>query len=568
MTNLPATEEIVRAAGYGRVSTRKQVDKGFSIGAQEEALPRFIERRGWELVGLYIELGVSGHRADRPEFQRLLRDADAGKLDVVVVPRIDRLGRSFSQMAQAKERLEACGVRIVAMDLDVDFATVPGLVIWGTITAIADGERRAIGSRVADTAEPRARSGKVWGGRRALYGYRRSKPVGLVVHPDEARVVRRIFEQAAAGLRVPEITYRLNDDGIRTLEGRAWDRQNVRRLLLKPEYRGAVTYKGNVVCEQGHHDPIVESELWHEAQKTMKARAALPARGSGRRPKGGHLLKGLLHCGVCGGTMRTRTYAGGRGTYFCDRRAQHRDGCLGHGPYPQEAIDEPVLAYFNRVGLDMEATRAAFADTARRRIAEARAVREAAERDRAQTTDALARMRRYFHSGEIDAADYRDHKAELTEALGGAEAAVAQARAAEDAAITGAELRDAEEAVLRFLADLRRRIVDDLRDAGGAEAVRGALVKLFEGFTLCDESAMARASAVPDLEHGWQQDLFFRTGEGATCYLLPRVRPVVVDGFDVPAELLDYAPASAFPVLRRTVLVPPPQFASILDRTG
>lgn len=555
-----------RAAGYVRVSTRKQAAEGLSLGEQERRLRAYVEAEGWDLCEVYAD-AESGRTVDRPGLTRMLEAAEAGAFDVLVIPKIDRFGRNFRESVELKGRLEDAGVRLLAMDLRMDFSTGTGPLIWSTMTAVAQLESENIGQRVAYVAEARARSGKLPGGRRKLYGYVRAGG-DVVIDQAEALLVRRVFEQAAAGMAIREITYRLNDDHLLTSEGCEWSRQNVRRLLMHPEYRGAVAYKGAVVCEQGEQEPIVSRELWNEAQQALNARKALPARGGGRRPKGRHLLAGLLKCGICGQTLRVRTYEGGRGSYACERGKDHRRRCQGHGPYPQDVIDGRVLDYFNRVGLDMEATREAFASTAQRRIAEARSVREAAEREEAEANDRLARMRRYFQNGTMVEEDWDGHREELEPELAAASAELERARKAEMAAIEGADLHDAEEMLLRYLDQLRKRIVGDVRDAEGAEAVRGALVKLFDHFTLYDEEAMAVASSSPNPAHGWQSDLFFESKDGANCYLLPQAKPVAVEGFDVPTGDQGYAPAEAFPVLKRTAISPPNEGPSVLTQSG
>ncbi len=321
---------------------------------------------------------------------------------------------------------------------------------------------------------------------------------GIFPHPEHRLTVVWIFEEAAAGTSPAEIAYRLNDRGVPTTDARKWDRSGIARLLRHPGYYGAVMHKGEVVCESGDHEPLVSRELWDRAQQAAVARKRLPASGGGRRPNGRHLLRGLLRCGICGRNLTTRTYKGtGRGAYYCPAERQERQRCPGHGPYPQHVVDGAVLDYFARVGLDMEATREAFAEHAERRIAEARAIVSGAEREHARAAAALSRVRRDYQQGAISAGDWQRPPRRAQPELRASEAALEQARAAEVAAVEGADLRDAETDVLRHLSELRRSIVEQVRDAEDAARVRGALVRLFDGFTLHDEDAMARAALRP-----------------------------------------------------------------------
>ena len=316
----------LRAGVYIRVSTRKQHEEGLSFPEQERRGRAYLTAKGWTLADVYGDV-MKGRRDDRPdELLRMLADAERGALDVVVIRRGYRFGRSFRHSAELKGRLEDVGVRLVAMDMDVDFSTHAGLIIWANLSAIAEMESERIGERVADVAEAHARLGKVYGGRRPLYGYRRVQGQrGIFPHPEHRLTVVWIFEEAAAGTSPAEIAYRLNDRGVPTTDARKWDRSGIARLLRHPGYYGAVMHKGEVVCESGDHEPLVSRELWDRAQQAAVARKRLPASGGGRRPNGRHLLRGLLRCGICGRNLTTRTYKGtGRGAYYCPAERQER----------------------------------------------------------------------------------------------------------------------------------------------------------------------------------------------------------------------------------------------------
>ncbi len=148
------------------------------------------------------------------------------------------------------------------------------------------------------------------------------------------------------------------------------------------------------------------------------------------------------------------------------------------------------------MGLDVDATRAAFVAQVERRIAGASAAREDAERQVARAEARLARVRRDYTDGRLTAADWASFRDELVPELDAAGTELAQRREAEQQAVDAGDLSDAESNVLRLLADLRRRIVQDLRDAEAGEPLRAAIGRLFDGFTLHDLDASLFPPAV------------------------------------------------------------------------
>ena len=174
---MPASRDLVagaqpkRAAAYTRVSTGRQAREGLSLDEQVRRVEEYIARRGWEMVEVFVEAGASGRSSARPELQRLLGRLD--ELDVVVIPKIDRFGRNFRHSVELKGQLEDAGVGLVAMDLDMDFTTGVGTLIWANMSAVAQMASQAIGERISYVTEANAAKGKFPGSRFAPYGYRR-----------------------------------------------------------------------------------------------------------------------------------------------------------------------------------------------------------------------------------------------------------------------------------------------------------------------------------------------------------------------------------------------------------
>ena len=158
-----------RAAGYVRVSTERQATEGLSLGEQERRLRAYAEARGWELVELYTDAGISGKRDDRPALRRLLAQLD--RFDTLIIPKLDRLGRSNRHLLDVFEQLEAADVQLVSVSEAIDTSTPIGKLLRSVLSAMAEFEADNISERVKAVTERRAREGGHHGGPRP-YGYR------------------------------------------------------------------------------------------------------------------------------------------------------------------------------------------------------------------------------------------------------------------------------------------------------------------------------------------------------------------------------------------------------------
>ena len=205
-----------RVVGYCRVSTAEQADSGLGLEAQRRAIRLECERRGWELVAVEEDAGVSGKVTARPGLQRALDACQRGESDGLVVAKLDRLSRSVQHAAQLLAEAEREGWALVALDLGVDLSTPSGEVMAHVLAAIAQFERRLIGQRTRDALAVRRAQGVRLGRPQVLSG----------------QVVARIARERRSGRSLQAIADGLNADGVPTAHGgSAWWPSTVAKVL-------------------------------------------------------------------------------------------------------------------------------------------------------------------------------------------------------------------------------------------------------------------------------------------------------------------------------------------------
>jgi site-specific DNA recombinase len=315
----PPANPRVRCAIYTRKSTEEGLDQEFNtLDAQRESGEAYIKSQahaGWEcLPDHYDDGGFTGGNMDRPALRRLMADIEAGKVDCVVVYKVDRLSRSLLDFARMMEVFEKHQVSFVSVTQQFNTSTSMGRLVLNVLLSFAQFEREMISERTRDKIAATRRKGK-WSGGMPLLGYdvdpRGSK---LIVNEDEAVRVRAIFELY--------LEYQALLPTIQELDRRGWvnkrwitrkgherggkqfTKTSLYKLLTNVTYVGKLAYKDEV--HDGEHSAIVSDELWQRVQAKLHRNGR--AGGGMVRNKFGALLKGLLHCVPCNCAM-TPTHA-------------------------------------------------------------------------------------------------------------------------------------------------------------------------------------------------------------------------------------------------------------------
>ncbi|MBL8658841.1 MAG: recombinase family protein [Rhodospirillales bacterium] len=293
----------VRCAVYTRVSTDERLDMAFnSLDAQREAAVSYIESQkheGWILVGdRYDDGGFSGGSMERPGLQRLLRDVEAGRIDVIVVYKVDRLSRALGDFARIVEIFERHTVSFVSVTQAFNTTTSMGRLTLNILLSFAQFEREVIGERIRDKFAASRRKGMWMGGVPPLgYDVVERK---LVVNESEAELVRLIFKRflrvgsatklAQELLRAGRTTKSWTTQDGKHRPGKPIDKGALYKILNNRTYLGEAMHKGT--SYPGEHQPIIDRATWDKVHAITAENTV--ARSNQTRAQTPALLKGLI----------------------------------------------------------------------------------------------------------------------------------------------------------------------------------------------------------------------------------------------------------------------------------
>lgn len=347
-----AQAALVKGVIYARYSSSGQRDE--SIEGQLRDCHAFAEKYGVVIVGEYCDRALTGTSDKRPEFQRMIRDSSKGQFSVVICWKNDRFARSRYDSAVYKYKLKQNGVRLLYAKESIPDGP-EGIVLESVMEGFAEYYSANLSQNVRrgnyDSALQRQTLGQT------VLGLRKGPDKRFEIDPATAPIVRRIFEEYAAGRSAVDIYTDLNAEGFRTSRGNPFNKNSLRRILQNEKYAGVYEF-ADIRDEQGI-PPIVDRALFDKVQKMVEFHHRAPA---AKKTEGGFLLTAKLFCGECGEPM---TGDGGTGRsgrvysyYICNgRRAKRCDKARA----PKEWIEDAVVSALASIVND-DAMIEAFAD--------------------------------------------------------------------------------------------------------------------------------------------------------------------------------------------------------------
>lgn len=330
-------------AVYCRVSTDEQAEFGYSIDEQKRLLEEWCKANDYIIYKCYSDRGISGKNIkDRPALKELLSDAKAGKFDMVISWKINRVSRKLEDVLKIVNLLEKNNITFKSYSEPFETDTPAGRMQFQMMALIGEFERGTIAQNVKMGMIAKAKSGNWCGGR--VLGYdlvpnnspeeEKKGKNKLEINEKEVEIVRFIFNEYRKGKGYKAITNKMNKLGYKTKKGNNFSVGSIRDILTNPVYIGEIRYNvrqnwsekrrrninPNPIRVKGKHEAIIDRELWDKVQLILESKKGKPS----RIYDGEYPLTGILRCPKCGAGMvisrTTNTLADGtkkRIAYYC-----------------------------------------------------------------------------------------------------------------------------------------------------------------------------------------------------------------------------------------------------------
>lgn len=337
----------MRVGLYPRVSGHEQEDN-YSIPEQIDRMKKYCEARDWMVYKIYTDSAYSGSNMERPGLQDMIKDCEKGKLDMVLVYKLDRLSRSQKDtLFLIEDVFEKNGVGFTSMTENFDTSTPHGKFIIGILSVFAQLEREKIRERTMIGKDSRAKDGKWHGGRWIPIGYDYD---GLLMPNEyEAMQVREIADLFLKGTPIRTIERIVTEKGYRHKHGE-WEAKTIRRVLQNPVNVGMI--KNRDKWYEGIHEPIIDRKTFDAIQKLMEERR--DQYGTARPHQ--TLLGGILYCKNCGARYARQSY-NGVFYYICYSRSKKmkkmiKDPNCKNKNYRMEELEAAILNEIKQLVID------------------------------------------------------------------------------------------------------------------------------------------------------------------------------------------------------------------------
>lgn len=311
---LPQLKRKLRVAAYARVSTSKDAML-HSLSAQVSYYNKYISSHDdWEFVGIYADEGISGTKEDRDEFQRMINDCRAGKIDLILTKAISRFARNTMTMLEIVRELKNLNVDVFFEEQNLHSISSDGEMVLTLLASVAQEEARSVSENQKWRIRKDFEKGLIWGGSSA-YGYRIINKK-MVIIPEEAKLVKRIFQLYIGGLGFQKISKLLNDEGIPAMRAKRWNKQSLQQIIANINYTGDLllqkTYNENYLTKktkinrgeldqffvENDHEAIITRDEYYAALEIRRKRVEYFKLDNFKVHT--YPLTGFVRCGNCG----------------------------------------------------------------------------------------------------------------------------------------------------------------------------------------------------------------------------------------------------------------------------
>lgn len=336
--NTLQARNVLRVALYVRVSSQEQVE-GYSIGEQTDRLKKYAEAMGWTIFKIYVDPGYSGGNIDRPGLNEMIKDVENGKIDTVVVYKLDRLSRSqFDTLYLIEKVFLENNTDFVSMTENFSTNTPLGRAMIGFLAVFAQLEKDKINERTLMGKEARAKEGK-WGGGS-------SEPIGYDYDPNTEELNINEYEKMQIleavdlflkGTPVRTISNIFEEKGYmyRGKSGklRKWDPKRLKYVFANKTYLGYIKHRDS--WYKGNHTPILTEATFKKLQKLLNQRAEDYAEHKKKCGKQTTYLGGFIYCKQCGAKFSKQSGKTRNGSY------NHYYACYSRSKKVPKMVKDP-----------------------------------------------------------------------------------------------------------------------------------------------------------------------------------------------------------------------------------
>ena len=348
----PKAPKVLRVAAYARVSADKNA-AFHSLESQTDYYNNYIQAHpDWELTAIYSDNAVSGTKEDRPEFQRMLADCRARKIDLIVTKSITRFARNTVVLLEAIRELKKLDIDVYFEKEHMHSISAEGELLLTLLALYAEEEARSASENQKWRIKKKFEQGQTTQGK--LLGYRLKNSV-LTVVPEEAEIVKRIFRDYLSGKSLGGIAKSLNRDHISPVYSDVWNHSSIYTILTNEKYTGNMILQKTYVPDfrtkrqivnngqvpkyhvSHSHEAIISEEDFLLAQQKLQYNRENPIIPKGKP----HLFSGLIKCGQCGSSYVRRNR--GKGKYKRPVWICHRFSDMGKDVCASQAVPENIL---------------------------------------------------------------------------------------------------------------------------------------------------------------------------------------------------------------------------------
>lgn len=305
--------KLVKVAAYARVSSDKDAML-HSLSSQVSYFSKMIQSHdSWKYVGVYSDEGMTGTKSNRQGFIKMIEDAKAGKIDIIVTKSLSRFARNTVDCLKTIREMKAINVDIFFEEQNIHTLSSNGEFLISLLAGYAQEESRQCSENTLWRVRKNFKEGKPYGGS-SMLGYKLEKGKFTVV-PEEAELVRRIYDLYLAGNGFCKIARILSYEGIRSYTGKTWNKTTIGEILSNITYTGSLhlqkTYRENHITKktkrnkgekplyivENNHEAIISEDIFEEVQRIRKIKSEGK---NGQRKGPAYPFTGLISCGECG----------------------------------------------------------------------------------------------------------------------------------------------------------------------------------------------------------------------------------------------------------------------------